>query len=197
VGFIRVGDYEWPVKQATLGAKILPVDEADLHWGPGTGGISWHFHIDAEDREIDGELMSPRLYSQVFVVKLRTWKELEGQDVSWSKISDAVDQDWPGICIFEHEDIIAPAVRFGARLTSRFDFALSGRYAYFSLEAQNVEVETAIRFVGVNVRGFDPETTWLRLCEHLDGRDFAPAPVWPSQKWGVPPNCIGFEPLDV
>ena len=195
MGVIQLGNYDWSVKSATLGCKILPVDQADFHWGPGTGGISWHFDINAEDREIDGEWMAPYLYSQVLKLKVASWKGFEGQKVTWLPPDAYEDRGWPSICIFEHEDILDPEIRFSVRNGSEFAFSLSGRYAFFEREPDDLQVNTAIQFVGVNVSAPDPETAWQRLCQHFDGNDFSQEPIRPYEKWGVPLSYIGFEPL--
>ena len=100
------------------------------------------------------------------------------------------------ICIFEHDDVVAPQLAIGARSGTEFGFTLSGNYTYFRREADDLYVSARVKFFGVHVGAPDPDVAWRRLCERLDGSEFMREAIPSGGKWGVPSSYFGFEPLD-
>lgn len=192
VGIIRLGGHQWEVKNATVGANILPLEEADFHWGPGTGGISWHLEIHADKRRIDGEFWSPFIYVQNFTVKLKTWWDLEGKNFFWPnslETEDPFDRDRPSICLGSHDDILNARVRIGKRNQNVFELFFLGEYSFFEKNDQ-LEIETPIVFTGAIVWGPDEKAAWERLCNHLNGDCFSKK----IKKWETS-QYFDFEPL--
>ena len=189
-GFIRLAGREWPVRKATVGATILPSDEADFQWGPGTGGISWSFRVETMERTFNESPLAPSVAVDCFTVPLRTWHELADRAFDWScqpDEDDDTDRDRPIICLHDHEDILDCKARFGGRRGKVVAFELVGKCPFFS-SADRLHVQTRLTFEGVGVRAREPKAAWARLCEHLDGKDFSPAPIRSGEGY------IVFEP---
>ncbi|MBN9520462.1 hypothetical protein J0H58_18360 [bacterium] len=193
-GVIRLGEHEWPVRKATLGATILPAEEADFHWGPGTGGVSWSLDVEAVRRGVAGDLLAPTISVDSFSVPLRDWHEMAGRAFDWPNPPDTAVQDRPIICLYDHDDIVGCEARVGRRTGNIFDFELVGSCSFFT-DADRLHVRARLTFAGVGVRAATPEAAWERLCERLDGRGFSPTPILPGDSWLSAPSYVGFEPL--
>jgi hypothetical protein len=181
-GFIQIYGKRFSVHQATVGAKIFDTAIADVCWGPVTGGISWHFDIDAEEQQFDDdgyyELWKPRIYCQNFLLPAPAshWSHLAGQRLECPRPDRKHDQNSPCYYVWEHGYMRESTFAFGERSGNQFDFWLQGLDDEGTVKEvkEQILVETAITFTGVTVGSPDLNGAKKLLAQHFNPAEFRP-----------------------
>jgi hypothetical protein len=166
-GTMRIGRYEWTIKDASVAACVLPLEEADRSWGQGTNGLAWSFDIYTQPIQIDHERVKPHLYQQMFLAPVPSWRDLEGMAFTRSS---GDDREGALICIHEHDEVHNAVFTFGKRHVSRFQFHFSGEYLWFEMKPDPITVDTWINFTGAVTYASSEQEAWRLVCQHLDAR---------------------------
>ena len=167
---VRIGKYEWAIKQASVTACVLSLEEAKRSWGPATDGLAWTFDIATQPIRIESELVDPHISYQVFLAPAGTWRALEGMPFWCVPRSSPDELEGPLICIHEHDEIQNAAFTFGKREGTRFRFHFTGEYLWFEMKPDPITVDTWMDFTGVVTYASSVEEARTLVAQHLDSR---------------------------
>ncbi|MCI9033038.1 MAG: hypothetical protein HFJ08_03095 [Lachnospiraceae bacterium] len=112
------------------------IEEEEFSWyidiGMAEGDFVYELSEEEQEELDEGEepvyeSVSPRLYhNNGFALKLSSWKDLEGQTLTWVSEYNDNEEEAGCLCVFEHEDVTKGKIEFLQRRGNIFFMRWSG-----------------------------------------------------------------------
>lgn len=183
---LTLRDRVFPIESATLSAGMWDPYWSKKYDGGATPRLAWMLELKCAQREHDEAVWGPYLYHDNLIFPFRNWRDIAGQQRTWTTALDEHTGDHNGcMYVFEHADIHAGALSFGAWAGQHIDVSWNGVCDVFWDEVdygKRVPFTAAatVRFTNVLLHGNvkDDERSYRdRLALHLNPDDFDQAEI--------------------
>ncbi|MFO0820553.1 MAG: hypothetical protein U1A77_21580 [Pirellulales bacterium] len=172
----KFNGHEFPVAHARLSASLAdPVWCDQCNKGAGKA-LSWSLELEADEREVNGDLIAPSIDINDLPITPKSWPELAGQSAEWHTPLRPETGDRYGMTyVWDHKLIREAKVSIGRRDGLCFQVSVEGA----SEEGEEFRVQAEAPFTGVQVHfsGADTaESVIARLALVLDTSSLQPGP---------------------
>lgn len=133
---LRIRDIELPISEATRDATLADPWQERFYAFRDDQRVVWSVNFEVDDRAVAGGMdegpiwQAPRVYFDEFHLDVGCWREIEGQELSWTAPWQDLgrDNNPPNGCfyLYGHESIPKGRLSFGKRRGTHFEIRCEG-----------------------------------------------------------------------